>query len=256
MIDQKFQITIPEVESANQGQETITVTYNGKTKKFLTHDYDEIYKVPGLYEHLFYESFKCNSPEVVCSLLDEHLDKTSDKVEDLVVLDVGAGNGMVGEVFHNMGAQAVIGIDIIEEAAQAANRDRPGIYDNYYVEDLTDLPDNVEDEILKQNPNCLSIVAALGFDDIPPEAFAKSFNLISDQGWLAFNIKDEFFDDKASSSGFSRLLNKMTDQGNMEIVSQEKYRHRICQDGTPLDYYAVVAKKTDDIKQDLIEMAN
>jgi predicted TPR repeat methyltransferase len=252
MNNQEFQITIPDVESANQGQEIIFVTYNGKTQKILTHDYDEIYKVPGLYEHLFYDSFQCNSPEVVCSLLNDQLNETSDKIEDIVVLDVGAGNGMVGEIFSEMGAQAVIGVDIIDEAAQAVNRDRPGVYDNYYVEDLTDLPDNVEKEILKQNPNCLSIVAALGFGDIPPEAFAKSFNLISAQGWLAFNIKDEFFDNKASS-GFSRLIKKMTDQGNMDIVSQKKYRHRICQDGTPLNYYAVVAKKSDDIPQDFTD---
>ena len=38
------------------------------------------------------------------------------------------------------GVDTVVGIDIIEEAAMALERDRPGIYSEYFVEDLTSLP--------------------------------------------------------------------------------------------------------------------
>ncbi|MGB9500004.1 MAG: methyltransferase [Dissulfuribacterales bacterium] len=251
MSNREFKIKIPDVQSADQGQEKIIVTYQGETKKLLTHDYDEIYKIPGLYEYLFYDKFKCDSPNVVCSLLKDQLKKTSDQTDDLVVLDVGAGNGMVGEKFVDMGAETVLGIDIIEEAAQAVDRDRPDVYDSYYVVDLTDLPDEVEEKILDKEPNCLSIVAALGFGDIPPRAFAKSFNLISDQGWLAFNIKDEFVE-KKDSTGFSGLIKNMVDKGNMKIIAKKLYRHRLCQDGTPLNYYAVVGKKIKDITEGFI----
>jgi predicted TPR repeat methyltransferase len=98
------------------------------------------------------------------------------------VLDVGAGNGMVGEKLTEIGVGSVLGLDIIPEAMVATERDRPGIYDKYYVEDLTRMPGAVYREIENCSPNCLTIVAALGFDDIPPPAFAEAFNLISDEG--------------------------------------------------------------------------
>ena len=60
------------------------------------------------------------------------------------MLDIGAGNGMVGEQLVDMGAEQVGGVDIIEEAAQALERDRPGIYKDYDVADLTNLPPMVE----------------------------------------------------------------------------------------------------------------
>ena len=47
-----FMIHIPEVDSVGQGQEPFFVKYNGKTRRLRTHDYNEIYKIPGLYEYL------------------------------------------------------------------------------------------------------------------------------------------------------------------------------------------------------------
>jgi hypothetical protein len=33
--------------------------------------------------------------------------------------------------------ESVVGVDIIPEAQEAADRDRPGVYEDYYVVDLT-----------------------------------------------------------------------------------------------------------------------
>jgi len=63
--------------------------------------------VPGLYESLFYGMFKCNSPKIVCDLLKKYV-----------------GNGPVQD-------------DIVASAADALERDRPGLYDAYHVADLT-----------------------------------------------------------------------------------------------------------------------
>lgn len=53
---------------------------------------------------------------------------------------MGAGNGIVAEELVNLGLDDVIGVDIIEEAKQAAFRDRPEVYSDYIFDDLT-LPD-------------------------------------------------------------------------------------------------------------------
>ncbi|MCG8636206.1 MAG: class I SAM-dependent methyltransferase [Desulfobacterales bacterium] len=246
-----FSFILPEVDKADQGKEKIIVTYKGKTKELVTHDYPAIYSIPGLYENLFYDTLNCQSPKVVCGLLGEVLKEKDASPDELVALDVGAGNGMVGEELAGLGVDKVLGVDIIEEAAEAAHRDRPGVYDAYYVQDLTDLPGEVEDEINEENPNCLSIVAALGFDDIPPQAFASGYNLITDKGWVAFNIKDEFLQ-KNHPSGFSDLINRMVDDDLLEIMEQKHYQHRLCLDGTPLNYYAVVGRKQGDIPNQML----
>ncbi|MGD8847194.1 MAG: methyltransferase, partial [Desulfobacteraceae bacterium] len=61
-----FNIHLPEVEAIEQGKEFLILDKEGRKEKIEFHDYDRIYKIPGLYEHLFYEKYKCNSPQVVC----------------------------------------------------------------------------------------------------------------------------------------------------------------------------------------------
>lgn len=248
MTRQDFTVRFPDLDSVPQGDEYFFLDKDGKTEKIRFHDYDRIYQIPGLYEELFYDRYKCNSPEVVCSLLGQHLNGDS---ENLSVLDVGAGNGMVGELLADMGAETLVGIDIIEEAAKAADRDRPGVYEDYYVTDLTRLPDDIEQNLMERNLNCMTVVAALGFGDIPPVAFARGYNLLSNPAWLAFNIKDEFMCDR-DGTGFCTLINRMMDENILEIQAKHRYRHRFCQDGTPLHYYAIVGQKNQDVPEEML----
>ena len=248
----QFTIDIPDNTcEIVQGEEQFLISCSDGTEvQIRAHDYDEIYKIPGLYEHLFYKNYKCTSPTVVCSELAEAVEKTNQKMEDLKVFDVGAGNGMVGEELVSAGVDTVIGIDIIEEAAMATERDRPGVYEEYFVEDLTRLPSAVESRINKEQLNCMTLVAALGFEDIPPEAFAKAYNFIDDSGWIAFNIKDEFCSEK-DQTGFARLIQSITENNMFDMMSKKHYTHRFCQDGTPLNYFAIVGKKQEDIPPSL-----
>ena len=201
-----FNVDTPEVDHIEQGKEYFILAHDGGVKeKIRFHDYDRIYEIPGLYEHLFYERYRCNSPKVVCGLLKDHLEEWHPAKEPLKALDIGAGNGMVGEELVNLGVDEVVGVDIIEEAAEALDRDRPGLYKDYYVADLTNLPPEVEESLAEDDFHCMTVVAALGFDDIPPAAFAQGFNFISSPGWVAFNIKEDFVC-KADTSGFCRLI--------------------------------------------------
>jgi SAM-dependent methyltransferase len=246
-----FTIHLPDVENVAQGKEFLFLERDGRKEKIEFHDYDRIYEIPGLYEYLFYEQYKCNSPEVVCGLLKKHIEQDDQANEQLVALDIGAGNGMVGEQLADLGAKVIVGIDIIGEAAQAAQRDRPGIYDAYHVADLTDMPSDMETSLEKIDFNCMTVVAALGFSDIPTDAFASGYNLVSPQGWVAFNIKEDFVCEK-DQSGFCKLIGCLEDQGVMEIRERLRYRHRFCQDGTPLYYYAVVGKKQMNISTQML----
>ena len=84
-----------------------------------------VYAVPGLYEHLFYERLKGQSPAVVSALLAEAVEAEGDDPAALPVLDLGAGNGMVGEALREHGFEEITGVDITPEAGEAVERDRP-----------------------------------------------------------------------------------------------------------------------------------
>ena len=70
---------------------------SGKEVSIRFHDYAAIYERPGLYEQLFYERLKCQSPQKVVDILRYTMETGSESFSELRVLEFGAGNGMVGE---------------------------------------------------------------------------------------------------------------------------------------------------------------
>jgi SAM-dependent methyltransferase len=249
-----LQVEFPADELLDQDHEWCRVTVDGKARDIRFHDYDEIYAIPGLYEFLFYERLECCSPEVVRGLLEEELEAEDADPADLRVLDLGAGNGMAGEQLADMGVRSIVGIDLLPEAAAAAERDRPGLYDAYHVCDLTELSGELRDELRARRFNALVTVAALGFGDIPPLAFAEAFNLVADGGFVAFNIKEHFLDD-GDPTGFSRLIGRVLETGIVEQRAEKVYCHRLATNGDELNYVAIVGIKRSDIPAALIAEA-
>ena len=244
-------VEFPDDLALDQDHEWCRVTVDGTTRKIRFHDYDEIYSIPGLYEFLFYEHLECCSPQVVRGLLEDVLTAAGVPADTLRVLDLGAGNGMVGEELAELGADMITGIDLLPEAAAAADRDRPGVYDDYLVLDLTELSGARRRELRQRRFNALVSVAALGFGDIPPRAFAEAFNLVADGGWIAFNIKEHFLDD-GEPTGFSRLIGRLLDSGMLEQRAEKVYRHRLSANGEPLNYVGLVGEKRSSIPDELV----
>jgi SAM-dependent methyltransferase len=229
-------------ERLSQDEEWCTVTVDGSRKRIRFHDYASIYEIPGLYEQLFYDRLKCSSPYQVTHLLSDVIRDHGKSPQNLRVLDLGAGNGMVGDELHARGASTIVGIDIIPQARAAAMRDREGIYKDYLVADMTDMPEERLRRLASKNLNCLTTVATLGFGDIPPEAFTNALAVISTPGWLAFNIKEDFLRER-DDSGFARLIRELSRREVIRIEAYRRYRHRIATDGRPLHYVAMVASK-------------
>jgi SAM-dependent methyltransferase len=250
----QYQIRFPAIEPHQLGQDQafFFLEEDGEQKPIRFHDYAEIYNRRGLYEQLFYDRLKCSSPKMVCAFLKSAVDDAKASFTELRVLDVGAGNGMMGEELYEHGVARLVGVDIIKEAEAAAVRDRPGIYDAYYTEDLTTLSDTVANELSQWRFDAMTCVAALGFGDIPPAAFFNAYNLVATGGWIAFNIKDTFLGNQ-DRSGFSMLIKQMIFGDYLEVHHLERYRHRISIDGRPLYYYAVIGRKELDIPKEVLQ---
>jgi SAM-dependent methyltransferase len=233
-------------EALDQDEEWCEVEIGVERRRIRFHDYASIYNVPGLYEQLFSELLECCSPDVVCDLLSEELDQADADPGTLTALDFGAGNGMVGERLSRSGLGTIVGVDLLPEAQAAAERDRPEIYDDYRVLDFTALRAADRAELEEQRFDCLVCVAALGFGDVPPTAFAEAFNLVASSGWLAFNVRQRFLDED-DPAGFGALIERMLDDGVIEQRARTCYTHRISVSGKPLDYVAIVATKNRDV---------
>ncbi len=104
----------------------------------------------------------------------------------------------------------------------------------------------MRDRLVDHRLNALTCVAALGFGDIPCEAFVTAFNLIATGGDVAFNIKEDFLDDR-NDSDFARLIRGMAERGELEVRSQRRYVHRFSTGGTPLHYVAFAGTKRKDV---------
>lgn len=250
----RYKVTFPAIEphKLDQDEAFYYIEEDGKELKFRFHQYDELYRRPGLYEQVFYDRLKCNSPQKVIETLYNTVESSSVPFSELRILDFGAGNGMVGERLFECGVARIVGLDISEMAYKALERDRPGIYDDYHVADLTDLSDDVRGELKSWNFNCLTCVAALGFGDIPVKAFIEAYNLIEDGGWTAFNIKETFMDNK-DTSGFSIFAKNLILTDHLDIYHMERYQHRLSIDGRPLYYFALVGKKNYSIPPDFLD---
>jgi hypothetical protein len=241
-----LQVAYPGKECmVEQNEEYFDLLTDEGRERILIHEYDRVYDVPGLYEEVVYNKLQCDSPQVITELLKTSMQAHDDIRDPLRVLDFGAGNGIVGECLQeNLTTETIVGVDIIEEAKKAVHRDRPEIYDDYYVMDLSQVDEGDKQKLNRWNFNALVTVAALGFGDIPTQAFVNAFNLIDNNSWVVFNIKDRFFsaDDE---TGYNDTLQQMI--GNsLKVVTKHHYCHRLSMAGKPLHYYAIVGRKEND----------
>ncbi len=230
--DISVEFPLPATVAQAQDEEWCDLRRGEQVTRLRFHDYHEIYAIPGLYEHLFYDRLKCCSPRVVAEELKTEVEKAGEDFGALRILDVGAGNGLSGEELKHFGACHVVGTDILEEAALATARDRPHAYKEYIVADLTCPKPPVLDRLRQHRFNALVTVGALGFGDIPVEAFCEALRTISVPGWVAFNLNETYL---------------QGDDGLFALKSQRRYRHRLSTSGEPLYYVSIVCTLCDHV---------
>jgi len=225
---------------------------NNTDMKIGFHEYEKIYAIPGLYEHLFYDLLKCVSPQIISELLVNGLNKDMAALKNLCVFDLGAGNGIVGELLKNRGIGRIYGIDILPEAKAAAERDRPDVYQKYYLADLTQLSTLVREELISKQFNCMVSAGSLGFGDICINAFQQGLNLLVDDAWVMFSIRSDFLSDN-DCYGFCSFFHKIIDSGMFDVYHRESYCHRLSARGKPIYYTAVLGKKLKDVPDNLLK---
>ena len=212
-----------------------------------------MYRPRILHRYVVHDLLACDSPRTLVQLLKRHLASHgfNDLVRPLDILDVAAGNGIVGaelrkQLTANPGIKTLIGTDLLESARSAAMRDRPDVYDDYVTADLTRL----QESQLPSSSDVVVICAALGPSDtdLPLEAVDGAIILLREGGLLALtvNAANQRAGDSPRWKSFMASVN-----GNgrchwecLEEVAQQSYLHRLNVHGEGIQYTALVYRKT------------
>lgn len=198
------------------------------------HDYAALYAVPGLYERVFHDELEMRSADVVVGLYADALRTLDRTAADERVLDLGAGTGIGGTLLRELGVGQVTALDVEPAAADAAARDRPGVYDAFLVADLGASPETLE-ALAADRPTALLAISAIGAGHIALELLAETVTRVLRPGGLfgfavAAELLPAFFEEFFALVDADRLY-------------EHAYVHRRRTDGSAHEATAVLARR-------------
>jgi hypothetical protein len=204
------------------------------------HDYDRLYATPGLYEHVVQELLGCRSPQVAADGLAAAVTRLSLIPSEVVLLDVGAGTGIVGELAGGRGISTVIGLDALECARTACLRDRPGIYRDYLVGDLAAPASDLLTRLRALRPTALVSAGAMGGTHAPAAALVNALSLLPAGAPVAITL-DERWMQTDGPGGFRTPMEELFATERLRLLNRSSFLHRRTTTGEPIHYALVVA---------------
>lgn len=238
-----YSVELDRTAGAGQDEETFVVRRpDGTEQRIRLHDYDLVYPVPGLYEEVVQHQLECRSPETIVRCLADAVTAAGGDVGDSRVLDVGAGNGVIGEGLRDAGFRVPVGSDALVEARDAAERDRPGLYAEYVLDDGTpEAFDKIGAAVRRHELNALTCAAALGPGHIPIERLIGVWGLLPAGSFIALTASTDLV---AEWGGAQIALNAVSgEDAPTEVVHTETFRHRLLMRGGSVDYDVIVGRK-------------
>jgi SAM-dependent methyltransferase len=246
--DIDYTVTLEDGPDRDQTEEAFTVTFGRRrSERLRLHDYDRVYAIPGLYEEVVQRRLRCASPGKIADVLLRVAELERRAPHLLRVLDLGAGNGLVGEELRARGVQVLVGTDSSRAARDAAVRDRPGLYASYVVGDLNGLPE-LGTAVRELGINCIVCAGALGFEHIEAHSFAELWDLLPPGAMFALTVHEDLAQPGTSDIGDELAAlgaSASARVGGTEIVISERFRHRLSMAGEPIHYLAIGARKLD-----------
>ena len=245
MASMEFSVKLDDGPDRDQTEEAFLVEFaSGRSERMRLHEYDRVYAVPGLYEEVVQRLLECASPATIADVLLRVAEQEGRPAHLLRVLDLGAGNGIVGEELRARGVEVLAATDSAINARDAANRDRPGLYSAYVVGDASGVPE-LGTLVRELGINCIVCAGALGVAHIEAHSFAELWELLPPGALFALTVHEDLADPGASDIG-DELAVLRADGSGTEIVVWERFRHRLTMAGKPIHYLAIGARKLEE----------
>lgn len=233
-----LQVELDESPGRSQAEESfVLIRADGGRERIVLHDYARVYAVPGLYEEVVQHRLACASPRMLAGTLADAVTATGASMASLRVLDVGAGNGVVGEELHARGASVVAGTDGIVAARDAARRDRPELYEVYAIAGVDEV--TPEQLVADHRLTALTCAGALGPGHVEVSDVARWWAVFPPGSWFAATVAP----DVVASSGEDLLGTLAAAEPVTEVLRNEPFVHRHRMSGEPISYNVVVARK-------------
>jgi SAM-dependent methyltransferase len=204
------------------------------------HEYNRIYAVPGLYEHVVQERLRCTSPQVAAAGFLRAAATLGLEPGSMTVLDVGAGTGLVGELVRHGGVGQVVGVDALAAARAASLRDRPGAYADYVVGDFL-RADELREALRPYALGGLVSAGAFGGTHATPRALRNALSVLRPGAPVAFTI-DERWMDESDPDGFGAAVEQLVAGGRLTVLERTRFQHRVTTTGEPVFYQLVVGR--------------
>jgi hypothetical protein len=225
-----------------QAQEEFVLHHpDGTDERIVLHDYARVYAVPGLYEEVVQHRLQCASPATVAGALVEAAEAEGRSADGLRAFDLGAGNGVVGEELRARGVTVVAGADGVDEAREAAHRDRPGLYAHYLVGERLDV-DEVRALVRDEGLTALVAAGAVGEGHVPVDALAQLWDAFPPGSFLALTLAGGESGQDATDVEQMVAATAGTEHASRTVV-RRPFRHRVRMAGDELHYLVLVAVK-------------
>ncbi len=238
-----FNVELDQRSGLAQADERLTVIFaDGRREHMRLHEYGRVYAVPGLYEEVVQKRLECASPAALSKALVKHVSQCGEDSSALRLLDIGAGNGVVGEELRKLGVNGTfVGMDNESGARDAAERDRGGLYVEYLIGDLAEL--SISSVVEKHNLTGMVGAGALGLGHVSARDLNATWQQFRPGAWLAVTLPENIVNaDRNELSEYIAALR--AGEENTEVIEFSRFRHRFRMSGEPIYYYLMVARRT------------
>lgn len=236
-----YEVELDGSAGRNQEEEALVVRFeDGREERMRLHEYDRVYAIPGLYEEVVQRQLECYSPRVLADALIDAAQSESVVAADLRVFDLAAGNGVTGEQLAQRGVTELVGSDNAPVAREAAERDRPGLYSEYVVGDIDDTPQLLQ-LVGSHQLNALVCAGALGLGHITAASFDRLWSAFPPGALFSTCLHEDLAE--PDGSDFGEYLAQLDAGEEADILSRERFRHRLLMNGDAVHYVAVAVRK-------------
>lgn len=207
-----------------EGESWITFGPPNRRRRIAFHDYAALYAEPGLYDAVFHDRLQMRTTERVVGLYGEVLGELGRPPSGERVLDLGAGNGSGGEALRRVGVQSLVAVDIEPAAQNAAERDRPGTYDDYVVVPAGAPASTTVAALGDRRFTALLALSSVGEGHLDAETLADlARELLAEDALIAFAVE----------AGIADVFRKaFADHIAVALHTAVPYVHRLRPDGT------------------------
>jgi SAM-dependent methyltransferase len=178
----------------------------------------------------------------MAGLILSHLRNYDTPLKDINVLEIAPGNGCLGALLNSYNVSNIIGIDNNTAAKEASLRDYPTVYKEYLVSD--DITQLASDDKKHPDFDCIICCSALDFNHVNLDSLLLLFDKkLKPGGICAVNIRNSDIPGCIKNTFFKRLA-ELEESDALQVATNFEYVHRADVYGNPIDYLAVVLRKT------------